>query len=61
LPGALACGRYQGARQSLPSGRHIPDAHGASMVSLQFPLPSQVGVMSVSMGQDGVPQAVPSG
>ena len=31
-----------------------------SMLSLQFPFPSQVGVMSVSSGQEGDPQTVPS-
>jgi hypothetical protein len=31
------------------------------MLAPQFPLPSQVGVMSVSTGQDATPQTVPAG
>jgi hypothetical protein len=40
---------------------HIPDAQAMSTLSLQFPLPSQVAVVSVPCAHDGVPQAVPSG
>jgi hypothetical protein len=47
--------------QALPSGRHIADGQSVLTLSLQFPLPSQVGVMSVSAGQDATPQTVPSG
>ena len=47
--------------QALPSGRHIPEAHGLLMLALQFPLPSQVGVTRVSAGQDATPQTVPAG
>lgn len=52
-----------GGRQPLLSGRHIPDAHSVNMVSLQFPLPSQVGVtiLSALAGQDATPHTVPSG
>jgi hypothetical protein len=50
-----------GGKQSLPSGRHIPEGHGTVVLSLQSPLPSHVGVTSVSEGQDGAPQTVPFG
>jgi hypothetical protein len=40
---------------------HIPDAHGIWMLMLQFPLPSHVGVISVSTVQVGVPQTVSGG
>jgi hypothetical protein len=43
------------------SALHIPDAQNICMVMLQFPLPSQVGVISVSIGHEVVPHTVPAG
>jgi hypothetical protein len=42
----LAGARRRQGLQSLPSGRQSPEAQNLLMVSLQFPLPSQVGVKS---------------
>ena len=47
-------------RQSVPSGRHIPEGQGIWSVSLHWPLPSQMGVSRVSDGQVAVPQTVPA-
>jgi hypothetical protein len=47
--------------QSLPSGRHIPDAQGTPLLSLQFPAPSQTGLISVLLWQIPTPQIVFSG
>jgi hypothetical protein len=38
---------------------HIPDEQVMSRVMLQFPLPSQVGVLNVPSAHITIPQAVP--
>jgi hypothetical protein len=40
---------------------HIPDAQCIWDVMLQLPLPSQVGVSTVSTGQVAGPHVVPAG
>lgn len=47
--------------QAVPPALHIPDAQGICRVMLQLPLPSQVGVSSVSAGHEAVPHVVPAG
>ena len=48
-------------RQSVSSGRHAPEGQAIWTVLLQLPVPSQVGVMSVSIGHDAGPHTVPRG
>jgi len=47
--------------QPLLSALQAPDGQAILTESLQLPLPSQVGVTSVSLGHDAVPQTVPAG
>jgi len=45
--------------QSVPSLRQLPDGHSMTL-STQAPMPSQAGVIRLSLGQVVTPQAVPS-